>query len=244
MKIIGIIPARMGSSRFPGKPLKLIKGKPMIQRVIENCEKSKLLSEVITATCDKEIYDFVKSKNKHVVMTSKKHIRASDRVCEALKKIEKKKQKKFDIVVMIQGDEPMIKGKMIDSAVKPMLKDKRINVVNLMGPIRSNRDLLSVNTIKVISNKKGDAIYFSRSPIPHQKKFKKNQYFKQICVIPFKRNFLFKYSKWNETKLEKKESIDMLRVLENNFNVRLVKTLTMTQAVDDISDLKLVEKLL
>ena len=93
MKIIGIIPARMGSSRFPGKPLKLIKGKPMIQRVIENCEKSKLLSEVITATCDKEIYDFVKSKNKHVVMTSKKHIRASDRVCEALKKIEKKNKK-------------------------------------------------------------------------------------------------------------------------------------------------------
>ena len=177
-------------------------------------------------------------------MTSKKHTRASDRVCEAVKILEKRKKRKYKIVVMIQGDEPMITGKMIDTALQPMMRDKSINVINLMGPIISKKELLNNNTIKVVCDKKMNSIYFSRSVIPNFKKFKKNYFFKQVCVIPFKRDFLFKYSSLKETKLEKAESIDMLRVIENNFKVKLVKISNYTHAADNLKDLKFVEKLI
>ncbi len=244
MSILAVIPVRMGSSRFPGKPLKKINGIPMVQRVIENCTKSKLITNLVTATCDNEIFKFVNSIQKEVVMTSKKHTRASDRVCEAVKILEKRKKRKYKIVVMIQGDEPMITGKMIDTALQPMMRDKSINVINLMGPIISKKELLNNNTIKVVCDKKMNSIYFSRSVIPNFKKFKKNYFFKQVCVIPFKRDFLFKYSSLKETKLEKAESIDMLRVIENNFKVKLVKISNYTHAVDNLKDLKFVEKLI
>ena len=116
-KIIAIIPARMGSSRFPGKPLKKINGKPMIQIVYENVKKNKKLSDVVVATCDKAIYDFIGLIKGKVIMTSKKHKRASDRCAEALKKIEKKNKTKYDIVVMVQGDEPMINHQMINQSL-------------------------------------------------------------------------------------------------------------------------------
>ena len=244
MSILAVIPVRMGSSRFPGKPLKKINGIPMVQRVIENCTKSKLITNLVTATCDKEIFKFVNSIKKEVVMTSKKHTRASDRVCEAVKILEKRKKRRYKIVVMIQGDEPMITGRMIDIALKPMMREKSINVINLMGPIISKKELFNKNTIKVVCDRKMNAIYFSRSVIPNFKKFKKNYFFKQVCVIPFKRDFLFKYSSLKETKLEKAESIDMLRVIENNFKVKLVKISHYTHAVDSLKDLKIVEQLI
>lgn len=244
MNILAVIPVRMGSSRFPGKPLKKINGIPMVQRIIKNCSKSKLITNLVTATCDKEIFNYVNSLKKKVVMTSKKHTRASDRVCEAVKILEKKEKKKYKIVVMIQGDEPMVTGKMIDIAIRPMIRDKSINIINLMGPITNNRELLNKNTIKVTHDKNMNAIYFSRSVIPNYKKFKKNYFLKQVCVIPFKRDFLFKYSSLKETKLEKAESIDMLRVLENNYKVKLVKLSHNTHAVDNLKDLKLVESLI
>ncbi len=244
MSIIAVIPVRMGSSRFPGKPLKKINGIPMVQRVINNCTKSKYINDIVTATCDQEIFDFVSSLKKKVVMTSKKHNRASDRVCEAVKILEKKRKKKYKIIVMIQGDEPMVSGKMIDKALKSMLSDKTINVINLTSSIKNKEELMDKNTIKVTFDKNMDAIYFSRSIIPHFKKFIKNYFFKQVCVIPFKRNFLFKYSSLQETKLEKAESIDMLRILENNQKVKLVKISEYTHAVDNKKDLELVEKLI
>jgi len=244
MSILAVIPVRMGSSRFPGKPLKKINGIPMVQRVIENCTKSRLITNLVTATCDKEIFKFVNSIKKEVVMTSKKHTRASDRVCEAVKILEKRKKRKYKIVVMIQGDEPMITGRMIDIALKPMMRKKSTNVINLMGPIISKKELFNKNTIKVTCDEKMNAIYFSRSVIPNFKKFKKNYFFKQVCVIPFKRDFLFKYSSLKETKLEKAESIDMLRVIENDFKVKLVKISNYTHAVDSLKDLKIVEQLI
>ncbi len=244
MNILTVIPVRMGSSRFPGKPLKMIKGKPMVQRILENCKKSRITSEIIIATCDEAILNFAKSINQKVVMTSKKHSRASDRVCEAVKKIERKKRKNYDIVIMVQGDEPMVSGKMIDLATKALIKDKNINVVNLVGPINTEKELLDKNTIKVTHDKKMNAIYLSRSVIPHYKKFKKNYFYKQVCVIPFRRDFLFKYSLLSETKLEIEESIDMLRVIENGYKLKFVKIKKFTHAVDNIKDLKLVETLI
>lgn len=244
MNILAVIPVRMGSSRFPGKPLKMIKGRPMVQRILENCKRSKIISEIIIATCDKVILNFAKSINQKVVMTSKKHSRATDRVCEAVKKVEKEKNKNYDIVIMIQGDEPMVSGKMIDLAAEALINNKKVNVVNLVGPIKSEKELLDKNTIKVVYDKKMNAIYLSRSVIPVFKKFKKKYFYKQVCVIPFRRDFLFKYSKLNETKLEMEESIDMLRIIENGYNLKFVKIKEYTHAVDSIKDLKLVEKLI
>ena len=127
----------MGSSRFPGKPLAKINGIPMIQHVYNNVKKNKLISEVAVATCDKVIFDFVKSINGVAVMTSKKHKRASDRCYEAMRVLEKKRKIKYDIVVMVQGDEPMINSEMIDASVKPLLKNKKINIVNLICSINN-----------------------------------------------------------------------------------------------------------
>ena len=126
MKIISIIPARMGSSRFPGKPLAKINGVPMIQHVYNNVKKNKILSDVVVATCDKVIFDFVKSIKGIAIMTSKKHKRASDRCYEAMRILEKKRKIKYDIIVMVQGDEPMINSRMISDAVKPLLRNKKI----------------------------------------------------------------------------------------------------------------------
>ena len=244
MKIIAIIPARMGSSRFPGKPMKKINGLPMIQHVFNNVKKNKLLSDVVVATCDKIIFNFIKSINGVAIMTSKKHKRASDRCSEALKIIEKRKKIKYDIVVMVQGDEPMINPKMITQAIKPMLKNSKINVVNLISPIKNKKDFNDKNFIKVVHDKKYNAIYFSRSKIPFIK-FKKNLNIKkQVCVIPFKRDFLIKYNNMPPTPLEKIESIDMLRIIENGYKLFLVNTKYFSHAVDTKRDLIKVEKYL
>ena len=150
MNIISIIPARMGSSRFPGKPLALINGIPMIQHVYEKVKKNKLITEVVVATCDKKIFDFIKSIGGKVVMTSIKHKRASDRCYEALKNLKKKNKIKYDIVVMVQGDEPMVHPNMINDAVKPMIKNLKKNIVNLISNIKNNSDYINPNFIKVV----------------------------------------------------------------------------------------------
>ena len=244
MKIIAIIPARMGSTRFPGKPLAKINGIPMIQHVFNNVKKNKLISNVVVATCDKIIFDFIHSINGEAIMTSKKHKRASDRCAEALKILEKRKKIKFDIVVMVQGDEPMIKPNMITQAVKPMIKNKKIDIINLISPIKNQKDFSDKNFIKVVHDKKYNAIYLSRAKIPFIK-FKKNLNIKkQVCVIPFKKNFLLKYNSMKATPLEKIESIDMLRVLENGYKLHLVKTNYFSHAVDTKKDLLKIEKYL
>ena len=244
MKIIAIIPARMGSSRFPGKPMKKINGMPMIQRVFNNVKKNNLISDVVVATCDKIIFNFILSINGKAIMTSKKHKRASDRCSEALRILEKRKKIKYDIVVMVQGDEPMINPKMITEAVKPMLRNKKINVVNLISPIKNQKDFNDKNFIKVVHDKKYNAIYLSRSKIPFIK-FKKNKNIKkQVCVIPFRRNFLIKYNSMKPPPLEKIESIDMLRVVENGYKLHLAKTKYFSHAVDTKKDLIKVEKYL
>ena len=138
----------------------------------------------------------------------------------------------------------MVNGKMIDMAAKAVIKDKKVNIVNLIGPIRNEMELYNKNTIKVTYDKKMSAIYLSRSVIPFCKKFKKNFFFKQVCVIPFRKNFLYKYSTLKETKLEIEESIDMLRVIENGFKLKFVKVKEYTHAVDNLKDLKLVERLI
>ena len=243
MKILAIIPARMNSSRFPGKPMKKILGKPMIRHVYEKVAKSKIISDVYVATCDEEIFNYVNSFNGKAIMTKKSHERASDRSAEALIKIEKEKNFKFNAVVMVQGDEPMIHPNMIKESITPIIKNKKINVVNLCGKIKDKKEFYDKNCIKTVCSKTNNALYFSRQPIPWINE-DKSHLKKQVCVISFKRDFLIKYVNMKPTILEKIESIDMLRILENGYDVHMAKTRYSTFAVDTASDLKKVEKLL
>jgi len=244
MNIIALIPARMGSSRFPGKPMAKILGKPMIGHVYERVDKCDLLTKTVVATCDRVIFDYVESIGGQAVMTSDTHERASDRCAEALGKLENQDGVIYDIVVMVQGDEPMTVPEMISEAVKPMIKDDTIKVVNLLAKIKDIEEFKDNNCIKVVCNKFSNALYFSREPIPTINKTDKSQMTKQVCVIPFRRDFLLEYIRLEPTPLEISESVDMLRILEHGMNVHMVPTKYDTYAVDTHEDLVKVEQLM
>ena len=239
-RLVAVIPARMGSSRFPGKPLAPLLGRPMIEHVLRRTKMCTRLSEVYVATCDEEISNVVEEFGGRVIMTSPTHERATDRVAEAAEVVH------AGIVVMIQGDEPMITPAMIDAAVTPMLSDRSIECVNLVRRITNQHDYLDPNTIKVVMNVNHDALYFSRAPIPALEFTQANALpvFKQVCVIPFRTEFLREFARLPPTALERVESIDMLRILEHGRSVRLVETTVETHAVDTPDDLRLVETLM
>lgn len=244
MNTLALIPARMGSSRFPGKPMATILGKPMIGHVYERVKQSPLLTLTAVATCDQEIYDYIESIGGVAVMTSNTHERASDRCAEALLKLEKANKTSYDIVVMVQGDEPMTHPDMIGEAVRPMIDDPSIRVVNLLGQIKDAAEFEDRNCIKVVWDLNHDALYFSREPIPTRSKAPKVPMGKQVCIIPFRRDFLLEYSSLATTPLEIAESVDMMRVLEHGMKVRMVPTAHDTQAVDTPEDLKRVESMM
>ena len=243
MKILALIPARMGSSRFPGKPMAKILGKPMIEHVYNNVKKCNLITKTVVATCDTEISDFIESIGGNAVMTSDKHKRASDRCAEALNYLEQEDNIQYDIVVMVQGDEPMTHPEMIVEAVTPMLKDKEIIVTNLLGDIKNEEEFEDRNCIKVVCDIDGNALFFSREPIP-TRKFGNTIMKKQVCIIPFTRDFLLDYIKLAPTPLEIIESVDMMRILEHGMKVKMVPTKHQTYPVDTKEDLVRVEKLM
>ena len=242
--VVGLIPARMGSSRFPGKPMATILGKPMIGHVYENVSRSSMLGLTVVATCDEVIANYIKSIGGIAVMTSTKHVRASDRCAEALLTLERERSERYDIAVMVQGDEPMTQPEMIDEAVRAMLEDESVNVVNLLGKIESKTDYEDPNCIKVVCDRNGDALYFSRQPIPAWDTPGAGESGKQVCIIPFRRNFLLEYLNLEPTPLEIIESVDMLRILEHGGKVRMAPTAYSTKSVDTEEDRKLVEKLM
>ena len=243
-KVLALIPARMGSSRFPGKPLAKIHGIPMIGHVYQGVIKNQSLAMTAVATCDQEIKDYIESIGGNAIMTSHKHERASDRCSEALIEAEKIYGAKFDIVVMIQGDEPMVHPEMIDEALAPFFVDSTIEVVNLLGKFDSEEEFKSRNSIKVVCDLDGNAVYFSRQPIPDRGWTDFSTIIgKQVCIMPFTRDFLLEYSSLSPTPLEIAESIDMLRVIEHGKKVRMQKTKHLSRPVDDMNDLNHVEKI-
>lgn len=242
-KVVAVIPARMGSSRFPGKPLASLLGRPMIEHVVRRSAMCDLLDAVYVATCDDVIRTAVERFGGEVIMTSAAHERASDRVAEAAAGLE------AEIVVMIQGDEPMVTPAMIAAAVAPLFEDASVLCVNLARRIDRREEYLDRNTIKVVMNVRGDALYFSRAPIPADA-FTRDpagghpSVFKQVCVIPFRRDFLREFARLPQTPLERAESIDMLRAVEHGRPVRLVEIEEETHAVDTAEDLRRVEALM
>lgn len=245
MMVIGIIPARMASSRFPGKPLSKIIDTEMLGHVFFRSRMSKRLDGVYVATCDKEISDYMAQIDGNVIMTSDKHERASDRSAEALLKAEEALGKKADIVVMIQGDEPMLRPEMIDEAVAPLLHDDSIMVSNLMAPIKTAVEHDDPNEIKVVTDQNGNAFYFSRAPIPSRYRLGEDVPMnKQVCIIPFRRDFLLKFNELPPTPLEQAESVDMMRVLEHGYKVKMVPTRFDVYSVDTETDRQKVEQLM
>jgi len=241
MKIISIIPARMGSSRFPGKPMMDILGIPMIGHVYKRVKMNKTVSEVYVATCDKEIFDYILSIGGKAVMTSDSHERCSDRCAEAMLKIENETGKKCDIMVMVQGDEPLTFPQMIDEAVEPMIKDKNVLITNLIADLDTIEAFENPNEVKAVMDKNNNALYFSREPIPSRKKSALEiPMKKQVCVIPFTRDFLLDYNEMEPTPLEIIESVDMMRILENGGKIKMCETNYKTKAVDTKEDLDLV----
>jgi 3-deoxy-manno-octulosonate cytidylyltransferase (CMP-KDO synthetase) len=244
MRILALIPARMGSSRFPGKPMAKLLGIPMIEHVYRRVTLTPGLTTTAVATCDKEIAEHMKSIGGRFVMTGSHHERASDRCAEALAVIEREDNVRFDIVVMVQGDEPLVHPDMLSEAIAPMLKDSTILITNLLGKISGDAEFEDRNCIKTVCDRSGNALYFSREPIPTRAKGVNAPMGKQICVIPFRRQFLIDYTNMPPTPLEIAESVDMMRVLENGMKVYMVPTAFDTQAVDTEADRLRVETML
>ncbi len=235
----------MASTRFFGKPLKLLHGLPMIGHVALRTRMAEILSSCYVATCDEVIATYCKNIGIDTIMTMDTHERCTSRVAEALRHIERNTQKTIDIVIIVQGDEPMVTPAMINTALSPMLEDANIQVVNLMATIESEAEFRDPNTIKVVSNHQGDALYFSRLPIPHSKHVKHSQsMFKQVCIMPFRREALLNFEALAPTYLEQAESIDMLRLLEHGHKVRMIYTEAKSKCVDTLEDLNQVHILM
>ncbi len=250
-KAVVIIPARWGSTRFPGKPLEKISGKPMIQWVVERAQNAELISQVIVATDDQRILNAVQGFGGHAVLTSSDHVSGTDRIAEAAKDLD------CDIVINVQGDEPLIPSANIDLLVKPFLKDESIKVTTLKSKILDNEEVLDPNVVKVTSTKTGFALYFSRSPIPYLRDEWKNGerffsrgtdsdkvFYKHIGAYGFKKNFLMEYTKMPESYLEKMEKLEQLRILENGAPIYVVETILGSIGVDCKEDIAKVEALL
>jgi len=245
MNIIAVVPARMGSSRFPGKPLADIHGVPMVGHVALRTAMCPLLTATYIATCDREIMDYAAARGLKAVMTANTHEHCSDRTAEALLAIEKELGITADIVVMVQGDEPMVTPGMIEASLKPMLDDPNLQVVNLMGDLANEEEFEDPSEVKVVTDPQGNALYFSREPIPSHKKTKDPVPMKkQVCIIPFRRDYLLTFNSLPESPLERLESIDMLRVLENGGRVRMVPISERNLSVDTPEDLRRVRELM
>ena len=240
MKTIAVIPARMGSTRYPGKPIAPLLGRPMIEHIYKRVALSKVLDATCIATCDAEIREVAEGFGAKVIMTADTHERASDRVAEAVMELD------ADLIVMVQGDEPMTHPDMIDTAVKPFENDTELGCVNLVRRIDQESDFRDPNTIKVVMDQSSNVIYMSRQPIPTLAKtgFADTAAYKQVCIIPFRRDLLFRYTNLPPTPLEQLESVDMMRLIEHGYTVKMVPTEFNTQAVDTEADLARVAKLM
>jgi 3-deoxy-manno-octulosonate cytidylyltransferase (CMP-KDO synthetase) len=236
MKIVGIIPARMAASRFPGKPLAPLAGRPMIEHVYRRAMRSKHLAEVYLATCDREIYAAVEKFGGRALMTADTHVRCTDRVAEAAQSLT------ADVVVNIQGDEPLIHPAAIDLLCEASLASPELPCVNLANVITSEADFRNPNQVKAVCDHDGNALYMSRQPIPTVKAWGTTRVLRQLGMIAFRRDFLETFWNLSPTPLEQAESIDMLRAIEHGYKVRMVVSEFESFGVDTREDLRVAEQ--
>ncbi len=245
MNIIGIIPSRYASTRLPAKPLVDICGKPMIQRVYEQAQQSKLLTTIVVATDDERIESVVKLFGGTVQMTPADIQNGSDRIALVAKNYN------ADIVVNIQGDEPMIDPKLIDQTIQLLMDDTNAVVGTAVKKISTSQDVFNPNVVKVTLDKNNYALYFSRSPIPHFRDAKKGDdwfagttFYKHFGIYVYRAEFLQKYTTLKQSPLETAEKLEQLRILENGYNIKCTITEYESLPVDTPEDLEMVIKLI
>lgn len=240
MKAAVIIPARYASTRFPGKPLVQIAGKALIEWVYEKASKAKTVGRVIVATDDRRIFKAVEAWGGEAVMTSSRHQTGSDRIAEVARKLEE------EIIVNVQGDEPLIRPKLIDALVKALQKDKKMPVATACFPIEDEEELHSPHVVKVVTDIKGRALYFSRYSLPfvRDKHMGAVVHYKHMGIYAYRRDFLLDFVKLKTTRLEVIEKLEQLRILENGFPIQVITTKYDSIGVDNPADIARVEKVL
>ena len=240
MEAIGVIPARYSSTRFSGKVLAHICGRPMIQHVWEQAKKALLLDEVIIACDEENVFRVASDFGAKCVMTAKGHLSGSDRITEVVSPIEVK------VVVNIQADEPLVKPIMIDSLVETLLRDDSIYMATLIKRIEDNKEINDPNIVKVVVDKNNFALYFSRAPIPYRanKTKIKTAYYKHIGLYAYTKDFLFRYKNILPSSLERAEKLEQLRVLEEGLRIKVIETKFDTIGVDTAQDLDRVRQIL
>lgn len=238
MKNICVIPARYSSTRLPGKPLKDICGKPMICRVYERAKNSKLADEVIVATDDERIFQAVEKNSGRAMMTRADHKTGTDRLAEVAEKFPD-----AEVVVNVQGDEPLIEASLIDELISEFIEDENLQMATVATELFDEDEMNNPNNVKVVIDKKNNALYFSRSLIPYPRNAGKAKVYKHIGIYAYRRNFLLDYSQMQPTELEQSESLEQLRALENGFKIRVIKSDCKFIGVDTEEDLRLVNEI-
>jgi 3-deoxy-manno-octulosonate cytidylyltransferase (CMP-KDO synthetase) len=258
MSAIVIIPARYSSTRFPGKPLALLKGIPVIQHVYQNSKNSRLADDVVVATDSETIFEKVLSFGGKAVITSSEHASGTDRIAEVARLMN------YDIIVNVQGDEPLIQHEMIDDVIS-VLDDPRASIGTLGIRIKDNRDIFDPNVVKVVFNREGFALYFSRAPIPYHRdlfstegrkhgraeapdrdQFRPSEFlmFKHVGIYSYRKDVLTKLSELTPSRLELIEKLEQLRAIEEGFIIKVKETINETLGVDTPEDLERIEKCL
>ena len=236
MKIIGVIPARLGSTRLPEKVLQPIAGQPMIQHVLRRVKQAKRLHEVIVACDDPRILKCVEAAGGRAVMTKREHPNGTSRVAEIAQR------EKADVFLNIQGDEPMIRPEAIDELAEIFLEDSQVQVATLAVRSSDEENFRNPNVVKVVCDQQGNALYFSRSPVPHDRNGEKPlSFLKHLGIYGYRRDFLLEFVSWKPGALEMREKLEQLRILERGRKIRVFETAFDSVGVDTEEDLEKVE---
>jgi 3-deoxy-manno-octulosonate cytidylyltransferase (CMP-KDO synthetase) len=235
-KAVGIIPARWGSTRFPGKPLYLIAGKSLLWRVWSRCKEANNLDSVIVATDDMRIAEAAFDWGAEVALTSTSHHSGTDRIAEVARKA-----KQFAFIVNIQGDEPFVNPRLIDKIVQKLRFDRKIAIVTAAHPFEDPAQALSPHQVKVVADETGRALYFSRAAIPFPRNPSGIRYFRHQGIYGFRREALLQFVRWKQTPLERAESLEQLRALENGVKVHVLITATGSPGIDTLADAEALE---
>jgi 3-deoxy-manno-octulosonate cytidylyltransferase (CMP-KDO synthetase) len=238
-KILGVIPARYASTRFPGKSLANLDSRTILEHVYERASMARYLGPIVIATDDQRIYDAARGFGARVKMTREDHLSGTDRVAEVASAFDD-----VDLVVNVQGDEPLIDPGAIDAAILPLLEEPAIPMGTLKKRIEDPREVSDPNVVKVVTDRFGNAIYFSRSTIPHAGPHAAPALYKHIGLYVYRRNFLLRYSELPVGPLERAERLEQLRAIENGFKIRVVETDYESLGVDTPADLERVQELM
>ena len=236
MKVLCIIPARYASTRLPGKPLRDIAGKPMIVRVYERAMGARLVQDVVVATDDERIRAAVEAHGGRAVMTRADHATGTDRLAEVAARMTD-----CDLIINVQGDEPLIEPAVIDALVAPFQADKQLSMATVKTEMRDAAEMENPNNVKVVTDADGNALYFSRARIPYARSPGAKVY-KHIGIYAYRRDFLLAYARMAQTPLERSESLEQLRALENGYRIRVIETDAVFIGVDTEEDLAAVNE--